>query len=243
MPLVYQDTFKVYQFECDPWDRMTPGAILRRVQEIGTQHCEQLGLTEEHYQATHTVFLLSRISLEIYNAPTTLQEVRIETRAYGMHRAVFQRVTSMYNAQTGEKLCEADSRWVLVDTNTRRILRREPEGFNNPFTEAPGQEEHSMEAPKPGEVQSFGTRTASYMLCDRNGHLNNTRYADLVCDCLPLQELAQNQIKKMLLFYKAEIPLGKSFSLYGGKAEGEPSTYYFVAEENGRKNFEAFVTL
>lgn len=241
MPLVYQEEFRVLQFECDPWDRMTPGAVLRRVQEIGTLQCELLGLTEEHYRATKTLFLLSRISLEMYAAPTIGQQVRIETRAYGMHRAVYQRVTTMYDAFTGEKLCEADSRWVLVNTETRRILRKEPEGFNSPFVEPPGAEGHSMDMLPHSSAESCGSFVAGYTLCDRNGHLNNTRYADLVCDCLPLEQLRQ-PVQKMLLFYRVEIPLGGEFELICAPVEAEESSFYVAAQDGRRTNFEAIVT-
>lgn len=237
MPLVYEQECKVFQFECDPWNRMTPGAVLRRVQEIGTEQCEELGLNEEMYRQTHTVFMLSRVSLEVSEMPVMGQKILLRTRAYGMKRAVYHRVTSLHN-EAGDKLCEADSRWVLVDTQTRRILRKEPDTFINPFVELP-EEEHSMVIPKAEELELVATYNATYTLCDSNKHINNARYADMMCDCLPLAKLEQGPVKKMLLFFRSEIPLEASFELLRAKAGG--NGFYCVAQQQGKKNFEGYV--
>lgn len=246
MPLFYQDSFNVYQFECDAWDRMTPGAILRRVQEIGTAQTEFLGIKEEMYKNTHTAFLLSRVSLKIFNCPKFKQKIRIEARAYGIHRAVYQRVTTLYSEETGEKLCEADSRWVLVDTESKHILRREPEGFESPFLpmDSWGEQDHEMDLKvKPTELVCQGKFNAAYSLCDRNGHINNTKYADIVCDLLPIDEFEKSGVKTMLLLYRAEIQMGKEFEIFTQKTTNlDKDGYYIVAEEGKSKNFECFVT-
>lgn len=240
MPLTYEQEFTVFQYECDPWDRMLPGAILRRVQEIGTKQSEMLGLNEEMYRRTHTVFLLSRISLEISRSPMIEEKITLQTRAYGMKRAVYHRVTSLHG-ENGEKLAEADSRWVLVDTNSRRILRALPEGFADIYNEEPA-EEHDMSMPRPSlPLTSFGQKRATCTMCDRNGHINNSKYADIMVDHLPIAKLAAKPVKKAVLIYRSEIELNHQFSFSGCQLEEEK--YYFLAEEEGKKSFEGYVTL
>lgn len=238
MPSLYEQSFKVFQFECDPWDRMTPGAILRRAQEISTAQCEDLNINNELYRRTNTVFLLSRISLKIMRPFTVGDTVRMETRPYAMHRAVYQRVTTFYN-EAGEAFCEIDSRWVLVDTRTHRILRREPEGFTTPFTEQPGAEGHSFDYLAHDELTLLREGVAGYSFCDRNKHLNNSRYADIVCDALPLEKLQKSLPKTMLLFYRSEVALGESYQLFTAPA-GENGTF-FEGSHNGTRRFEAYV--
>lgn len=240
LPLCYEQNFTVEYTECDPFSRMSPGAILRRIQDIGTAQCDELGMDEEMYRRTETVFLLSRLSLQIYNAPLVRQAIRMQTRAYGRHRALYQRVTSLFDEQNN-KLCEADSRWVLVSTNTRRILRTPPEGMIMPFNETPGAEEHDLDIPPHDMPAELETLHASYSLCDNNGHINNTRYADLICDRLPIEALRETPVKRMLLIYRNEIPLGHTFSL--GKSWVGSNGIYFTAEENEHKSFEGYVEL
>lgn len=238
MPLIYEETFRVLQYECDAWNRMTPGAVLRRTQEVSISHCNSIGMTQEHYRKTGTAFLLSATSLQVERMPVFEECVRIQTRAYAMRRAIYQRVTSIFSEQ-GDVICEADTRWVLVDTNTRHILRKEPEGFS-PFTDVESKEAHAMKMPKPLHELKNEELYATYTLCDSNGHINNARYADLVCDMLPIEKLERGPVKKMLLSYKSEIPLGSSFSLACSTAE-EETGYCFLAHQQGKKNFECYV--
>lgn len=238
MPLCYEQNFKALGFECDLWDRMKPGAVLRRVQEIATEQCESLGIDEAFYVRTGTVFLLSRLSLQVARMPQLGEQVRLETRAYGMRKALYHRLTTLY-AQNGDMLCETDSRWLLVDRNTHRIMRRPLEEFQPYFSEDPA-EEHSMEMPKPANPQKCGQGVASYSVCDRNGHMNNTCYADVVCDALPVERLQQAIPSRILMYYRAEIPFGEAYDLLG-EPVGEDS-YYYVAVKSGDKKFESFVS-
>lgn len=237
MPLCYEQDFNVCHFECDPWDRMTPGAVLRRVQEIGTEQCVSLGVDEALYRRTGTVFLLVKLSLQMYGRMPAIEEtIHMQTRAQGMRRAVYHRVTSLHT-QSGEKLCEADSRWVLVDTAARRILRKPLAEFEPFFCETPT-EEHPMDLPRPEALYHIDDLCATYSLCDRNGHVNNTRYADMMCDHLPLERLQKALPRQMLLHYHTEIALRQAFTLHG--APVGPDGYYFAASQGDGRDFEGY---
>lgn len=237
MPLCYEQNFEVFHFECDAWDNMKPAAVLRRAQEIATDQCESLGLTEELYRRTNTVFLLSRLSLLVWRMPRVDEKVRIETRAYGMRRAVYHRITSFYSAQ-GEKLCETDGRWVLVDTVNRRILRKPLDEFLSYFNEDP-KEEHSFEVPKVGDYNNYIKHVAAYSMCDRNGHINNTRYADIACDALPIEKLTNGGVHRMVFNYRSEIALGEEFEF--ACAQLCKNSFMCTAMQNSTRKFECYI--
>ncbi len=240
MPHSYSENFQVLHFECDPWQRMSPASVLRRVQEAGTAHCESLGLGDELYQRTGTAFLLAKLSLLVLaRMPHLGEAVTVHTQAYGMRRAVYHRVTALH-AQNGDKLCEADSRWVLVDVEARRILRKPLEEFTAYFNGEPDAAGmHPMEMPKPGELLPLGELCAGYSVCDRNGHVNNTRYVDMMCDHLPLEKLKQAPPRQVLACYHNEIPLGGSFSLQSALLED--GGFYFAARRGESRDFEGLV--
>ncbi len=239
MPLSYEQNFSVYHYECDPWARMTPGAVLRRVQQISTDHCTTLGINNELYKHTKTVFLLAKVSIHIWQMPTAEDTVRAQTHAYGMRRAVMNRLTTLYS-EAGEKLCEVDSRWILVNTETWRIVRRLPAGFEVFGIDEALAQEHDMGMPKSDALQECARLTAGYSLCDANHHVNNTRYADIVCDHLPIELLQNSLPKRMVLSYHSEIPMAEQFELYTQALS--KNEFYFSARQAGTKNFEAFVT-
>lgn len=240
MPTCYEQDLRVLHFECDPWDRMTPGAILRRGQQIANDHCESLGLGQDIYQRTGTAFLLAKLSLRVLSRlPRVDEDIKIATRAYGMHRAVYHRYTTIY-AQDGQPLCETDGRWLLVDVAARRILRKPLDEFLPYFNEKPDPaEEHPMDIPRPDALFDMGQMRAAYSLCDRNGHVNNAIYADLMCDHLPLERLRETPPSQMVLHYHSEIPLSSGFVLQS--APNGQDGYYFVARRDEGRDFEGYV--
>ena len=60
----------------------------------------------------------------------------------------------------------------------------------------------------PEDCETLGTQTAAYSRCDMNGHLNNTRYADIVCDAVPWQVWDSAQISDFIISYHREVPRG-----------------------------------
>ena len=194
----YSESFTVKAYECDAEARMTPGAILRRAQQISTDQCDLLGLTNEVYARTHTAFLLAKLAVEFYAPVRAGQCVTLATRPSAPQRAVYGRYTTLC-AQDGTVLSAVDSRWILVDTRTKRILRRPPEDMPMPFVQPPVCE-LDVSLVK-GEAQPVAEETAFYTRCDQNRHMNNTYYADIVCDHVPLERIAAHATARLAVVY------------------------------------------
>lgn len=234
----YEQSFVVQDFDIDPEGQMSLSAVLRKAQQIGTDQCTLLGIDSELYQRTHTAFLLAKLAVEFYAPMQWGDEIRIATHPSAAQRAVYHR-RSDFTALDGTLLCRVDSRWVLVDTQTKRILRKPPEDMPMPFCKDP---EYSLSvAIKRSETQYSDTECASYSRCDQNRHLNNTRYADIIYDALPQEVLSKYKPKRFAISYHQEVPLGATFELKYG--EMQPLHYYFVGQGDHVKHFEAELTL
>lgn len=235
---LYKEEFTVADYECDVAECMTPGAVLRRTQQVSTDQCNLLGLTAEAHRRAHTAFLLSKTALELYAPIRAGERVCIETRPCAPQHAVYQRYTALYGAD-GALRCAVDSRWVLVDTQTRRILRQAPQALGVSF---PQQELPTLaQALQKGEAQPDGTETAVYTRCDKNHHLNNTYYADIVCDHVPLRQMAAQRPVRLAIVYHSEVPLGAAFTLL--RAQTAENRWYFCGMGAEKKHFEADLTL
>ena len=131
-----------------------------------------------------------------------------------------------------------DSRWVLIDTEKRMILRKHPEQFDDQWAEdVPLELPMRLPRVAPEDCETLGTQTAAYSRCDMNGHLNNTRYADIVCDAVPWQVWDSAQISDFIISYHREVPRGESFTLRRAKLAED--TFYFEGEREGKSAFEA----
>lgn len=234
----YAEEFTVAEYECDAAGHMMPGAILRRAQQVATGQCTLLGLTQEAYCRTHTAFLLAKTAMELRAPIRVGEKVKIETHPCAAQRAIYLRHTALYGPDGGT-LCDIDSRWVLVDTETRRILRRAPEGLPMPFVvqDVP-QLDHTL---LKSAAQPDGVETAVYTRCDKNRHLNNTFYADIVCDHVPLAQMAAQTPVRLAIVYHSEVPMGASFTLL--RAHTAENRWYFCGMGGEKKHFEADLTL
>ena len=237
-PDCYEARRAVPECECDFALRLSMGGLLRLVQGASTRHCTLLGITEERYRETHTAFLLAKLCAQVYRVIPAGAELTLSTRPAAPAKAVYHRYTTL-TLEDGQPAAAVDARWVLVDTETKRILRRAPEALGLPFTN-PSVPELPILIPKPGEEPlPLGEETVRYSRCDQNRHLNNTRYADLICDHLPLERLEAGPVRELTISYHREAPLGCTLGLYAW--EEEPGRYYFLGKNGEQSCFEAAV--
>lgn len=235
----YEKQIIAEQYQCDIHDQLPPGAILRQVQQVSTDHCDAEGLTAQRFQETGTAFVLAKLAMECVHPIPAGSRLRLVTEPAVPSRAVYRRFTTLTD-ETGREVCRVDARWVLIDVQQRHILRSHPQALAFPFS----QEAHrtlDLAIPRASDLQPAGDYTASYSRTDRNGHLNNTYYADLVCDILPVSLLCQKPVRRMAISYHEELRLGETMELFTGQTGVD--TYYICGKKGGRRCFEASVTL
>lgn len=235
----YEEEFKVLECECDFRGELTMGGILRLVQQVGTDQCYDLGMDDDFYREEKAIFLLTRQAVQIYQPPRRGQTVRLQTVGQAPQRAVYKRVTKIFD-QNGALLAMADSRWVLVNTETWHILRRPPEGFPAQWqAQVPETLEQGIRTPE--ITGAAGKCCASYSVCDTNGHMNNTRYADAALNVLPPETMQSHRAAEMRIVYHREIPMGENAAMQ--RAELDEKTWYVSAEREGHAAFECLLIL
>lgn len=237
----YDSRHYISECECDFALRVTMGGLLRLTQTVSTRHCTLLGITPEKYEETHTAFLLAKLCARMYRGIPAGEEVEVSTRPSSPVRATYHRYTTVCLSD-GTLAAAVDARWVLVDTQTRRILRKAPPEFSSIFGDLPGPEqEFPVQIVKPEEeLTLLGEEKALYSRCDQNGHMNNTRYADLVCDRLPTGLFSDTPMRELRISYHRELPMGDSMELWSRQTA--PEGYYFLGRSGGKECFEAMVS-
>lgn len=235
----FTETFTVTDNECDIVARMTPGAILRRVQQISTNQCNACGVTAKVYEETNTAFLLAKLQMDFEKPIMSEQTITITTTPFAPVRAVYPRITQLFNEQ-GELLVTIHTRWVLVNRTTHRILRQPIAEITLPFVTATDNLT-DVRIEKTQEVTLIDSLRAGYSRCDVNKHLNNTYYADIACDCIPSALLLQNAIKSMTIAFHNEIPLDACFTVHTGNVDNH--LFYVLGTANEQKHFEVNINL
>ena len=236
-----QQTFlkktKVEYSYCDWTNAMKLSYLLGEAQEVSMEHCDALGIGGDYFMRFHKAFLLAKLRGRIVRMPRGGEEVVITTRPNMPVRSQYRRITRFEDLQ-GNLLAELDSRWILVDMDTKRIVRRLPEGIQTPFAELAQLEDFRPALPEKMEpVEQVRVR---YHMVDINRHLNNAVYGDLISNLLENRLFQGDTIRELSLFYHREAKPGDQLLL---SIAQEGDVVHIRGEVDGSRCFEASVTL
>lgn len=201
---------------CDPRGEARLSYLLAMAQQISMEHCDSAGVGGQFFYERGMAFLLAKLRLEIPRTPVGGERVTLFTCPNLPMRAQYRRCTDFTDADGG-LCCRMDSRWVLVDIESRRVLRRLPDGIDLPFLEA---EELVDFRPSPlPELTLREEVTVRYSMLDVNNHMNNTVYGDIITNVLESRLSAGERIRSVEIFYHREALPGDKLALWCGEAE------------------------
>ncbi len=213
----YTRKFFVNRHDADFMGYLKPGTLLRYAQQVATDQCTALGFDPAFYEAHHCAFLLAKQGLVFHRVPRIDETLTVTTVPEKAKRAVNRRIT-LVEDESGALVAEVHSWWVLVDLNTRHIMRHGlPEVDQNWNDTVEATMEYRM--PKAAALTDGPIVTANYQNCDLNQHLNNCEYADMACATVPIEEVRSKPITKLMVTYHREIPLGGTMQLQSGPVE------------------------
>ena len=206
--------------DCDRNKRARVTALLNKIAAFAGYDYDARGLTHEKLFAMREVFLLSRIALRVHRCPVYREVLDIHTWEDGAKGAHMRRVYEMRD-RAGELCVSVKSDWILVDPETRRIMR--PSSFTARPIGSCGRE---IDCPDPQKIvlpqeglEDLGTRRVRWSDLDGNGHLYSGRYGDIVWDALP-EDLQGRVLREFYIDYSKEATLGEELRLLGFR-EGE----------------------
>ncbi|MBE6564402.1 MAG: acyl-[acyl-carrier-protein] thioesterase [Ruminococcaceae bacterium] len=232
--MIHRERFCVDFHDTDLNGIASASALMRRMQEAANRQLQTYGPTVEELKEQNKAFILSRMCMSVYKPLHAFEEIEAETWAAESKGMSFNRCSRI--KREGQIVAEAIWVFALVDTLSRRLCRVE----DNPFSFG-SEAMLELDMPKRVMIPSdlpmtlVGEYTASYADCDRNGHMNNTVYADRLCGFLP--EMRGKRVSRLMLHYLSEAPLGRSFKVYRGQSDG--IHYLRTVREDGSKGVEA----
>ncbi|MBQ3126564.1 MAG: hypothetical protein IJC15_05780 [Clostridia bacterium] len=238
--MIFSAPFTVDFHDTDLYARMRPSAALKYMQEAANLHLNAYGPTMDELRAGGRAFLLSRIRMAIRRPLPAYTPIEAQTWvAMDDHGYSFNRYHRLI--ADGETAAEAMSVWALVDLETRRPIRASEFTYN--FS---GDLPLDIELPRrirfPAAPEIVGERRVVYSDCDYNGHINNTRYPDLLCDFLPAGEA--RRVKDVVINFLGEAPLGDTLTVFRTPDPERNGRYLFrTRRADGSTNIEAVLTL
>ena len=216
-----------------------PTAMLVYMQETSNRHVASMGMSLDELRDTKGLaFILSKTRIDFFRMPSAFENIKVETwtspsRAYSSFR--------YFRVLSGEEiLAVAETVWALVDINDRRICMPNESGYDFVDDEpislvAPTR----TRAPIGLEFEEVGRRPIVYSDLDYNMHMNNTKYADMLCDFLPYNDIGS--IRGISMSYLHEAAFGDTIKIYRSKESGKYS--FRTVNQDGITCLEAEILL
>ena len=201
----YDETFCLRPRDCDLNEKWRPSAILETMQDAAGAHSKLLGCGRDELVKQDIVWVLSRLELHMDRYPAVGEQITVHTFPTPTRICFFPRYYIFTDAH-GEMIGKAGSLWLLLDVNTRHML---PPGEIGKLI--PDNKNLSVPMNLPATVGSLqGEEFVSeyrpvYTDLDVNGHVNNTRYADWLCNSLGIDLMKEYEPEHIILNYNHEV--------------------------------------
>ena len=236
LPKTYCEKTLLLSRDCDLGCLWRPSAILTAMQETAGMHSHILGCGRETLVQKGVVWVLTRCEVQMEKEARMGSRLSIETFPMPLRRWFFPRYF-VFRDEAGAQVGAAGTLWVLFDLEKRCMVA--------PGDVAGAIPDNSDLTPPlgvPGPVPRLTTggtlesaRTPVYSELDVNGHVNNARYADWLCDALGLEVMREYRVKTMRLSYAAEIRPGQAMEL---RLTRDGLAYHLTGAHEGKTHFE-----
>lgn len=233
----YSGVVSLWAQDVDIFNRWKLSSMLSYAQDVANSHCTLLGCGWNELMTDYRCcYVLTRMHLEIEKYAQSYDKVKITTWPDNKRRILFTRYFT-FELESGERLGSAVSEWVLMNVDTRSIVKPADCDIKYPDTSkinAP------LKMPKKIFINddagiSFSKRPV-YSDFDYNGHVNNAKYIEWVCDLFPPEHYKDNPIKTIDIRYVQEIRTNDEVTLNLIKKEDE-SAFFVKGTDSSEKSF------
>lgn len=218
-----------------------PTSVMRYMQETVDRNLLSCHPTYAELLQMGLSFVVSRTALEISRPIKEYEKLQIETWATEGRSAAFPRSFVIKSGE--ETVAKALTIWALIDINEHRLLKGSEFSVENYGTG----EEIELSVPTRFKLSpelnfsKCGEKKVMYSDIDRNLHMNNTKYFDMLFDYIPNKE--NLYLSSCIMNYIGEAPLDKTIEIFISEPvyENGETVYYFKTEIDGATNIQAKV--
>ena len=234
----YSEHYEIMPFECGENRALTLAYALRIIEHAAGRHLDNFNLSYDELVRHDAVFLLSGIQLEFLRPINAGEEVTICTWQRKIEKVRYIRDAEILG-KNGEKLAACVQNWFIASVGQHRIKRpNELPEYNVilPFDKASLPDVSVIQIHMPEKTEYAALHEVTYSDLDYNGHMNNTRYAELATDCASKLLKKGNRVKGIKLIFKSEAMLSDTLKLYAAEKDGR---LYVLGEHERGCCFEA----
>lgn len=240
--MYFEGGYPIDSRDVDPWNHCKPSGLMGILQEAAVAAaCELHASRPEMMEKYNLFWMLARMWYRLDQPLGWNETLTVRTWHRGGSGASSYRDFDLF--VDGKPVGEAVSVWVLADADTHRLARMSKiEEFQGTDGGALCKDKTLSRFKLPQEMAAADHRAMHYSDTDINGHVNNVRYADFICDAIRMDQLGQDfYVSALQVDYLAECMAGETITLFTGEQDG--LRYVRGADAAGKSRFEGAVTL
>ena len=221
--------------------RISLTALLRYFQETAHEHANDLGVGFQKLREQNIFWVLSSMWLKIGKLPGFDKQITVKTWPRGVDKFYSLRDFQLFH--DSKIVVEATSLWLLIDINSKRIVRPERiiEGIDF-FSEIRVFDDNLIPIDPASEKILIEERLVRYSDLDINRHVNNVRYVEWILDAIN-SNLNEKSIKELKIQYLGEFKENEKAYIY--KEVSNDSTLFKIEinHENGKTGIRALAAI
>lgn len=208
----YQKTYTITTNYLDRFDDLSLTGMLDLFQDIAGRHAYLLKAGFLDMKKQDLIWVIARNHVKVIKEIPFGEDLIVKTWPLVPTRFYFDRIYQLLD-QNGELLASARSRWLLVDSKTRKMAPSSR--YNYPLTSFANSNPFKEDFPSILAIDEsiapiFEHRVLASEI-DHNEHFNNTRYAELVYNSI--RPKRKNSIEEFMLYYHSEVKLNETISV------------------------------
>jgi len=211
--MYYAKKFATKWHDTDACGILRPSRILEYMQETANLQCRDFNMDlNTLFYERGLGFLLSRSQVSIYAPLYAYEDIEVRTWCPPSRALSFLRNFQVLRGDT--VVAEALTTWALLDIHKKSLVR--VNDFDGEFPLGDPLDETKLPAKvrigSGVEMDCIGQRRIVYSDLDFNHHMNNTKYADMLCDFIP--DIENKYVASLSLSYLKEATAGDVLSIH-----------------------------
>lgn len=210
---VYKHNYDLTAGECDATGHIPVPLLVQRLIEVATEHANALGIGYAALKTQNIGWVLSRLSLEMYEYPAINDTYSLTTWIETYNRRFSERNMSIHAAD-GHIIGYARTIWSAIDFSTRSgadLAALDKESF--PLADLPCPIAKTSRVGALAEPVSESGYVVQFCDMDFNRHMNTVRYVELILDHWNPTHYDDNCIRRLDLLFHHEVRFGEQLKL------------------------------
>lgn len=210
----YRESFLIGSFDTDLNGRAKLTSICNYLQEIAGKHVDVIHQGIDDLKANNMAWVLSRLKVQIFETPKWKDEINIETWSVGADGLFGNREFKIYDSKD-QLIGQALSSWLVINTNTKRLVRPQEIIANMPINREDPIFAHTLgKLPKITDPNYIEDQHIHYSDLDIYQHVNNVKYVKWAIDSCLSEILSKKQIQELEINYLHEAKLNETLEVY-----------------------------